>query len=388
MRRIGIFSGSFDPIHFGHLQVARAALASLSLDQVLFAPIGKPLARVAHASPQDRAEMIRLMVQEEPGLDVSQVDLAMAPRYAVDTLTDLHRQQPGADFTYIVGADKLPDIPRWKDASRLFTLCQFAVYPRAGYDVDSAAQALRALGATLHTLPGEPVNLSSGRARAQLRLLSDAPGILSPDVAAYIAGKGLYQPGYEHMVRQAVSGPRFEHVLGVRDTAVKLARHYGQSMQKAGLAALLHDCAKNMELGRLQTIARQAQLQVDEQTMNSNALLHGLVGAHIARMRYHVNDAHILNAIAYHTTGRAGMNLLELCIFVADAMEPGRDYPGVDLIRRQAYADIRLAALTSLMGTRKHVRAKGMADSALTRQAIKDLKKRLRVPIYQDPYCN
>ena len=69
-------------------------------------------------------------------------------------------------------------------------------------------------------------------------------------------------------------------------------------------------------------------------------------------------------------------------------MEPGRDYPGVDLIRRQAYADIRLAALTSLMGTRKHVRAKGMADSALTRQAIKDLKKRLRVPIYQDPYCN
>ena len=387
MRRIGIFSGSFDPIHLGHLQVARAALASLSLDQVLFAPIGKPLARLIHAGAEDRARMIQVMIQGEPGLSFSDVDLAMKPRYAVDTLTDLGLKYPGAAFTYIVGADKLPDIHRWKDAGRLFNLCSFAAYPRAGYDLDQLAAALREQGAHVTLLPGEPLNLSSGRARALLRLLSDAPGLLHPGVAEDIALHGLYQPGYEHMVRQAVSGPRFEHILGVRGTAVKLARRYGQSMQKAGVAAMLHDCAKNMELSRLQAIARKARLPVDGQAMNSNALLHGLVGAHIARMRYHISDVHILNAIAYHTTGRPGMNLLELCVFVADAMEPGRDYPGVELIRRQAGADIRLAALTSLLGTRKHVRAKGMADSALSNLAIKDLKRRLKVPLMQDPYC-
>ena len=234
MRRIGIFSGSFDPIHSGHLQVARAALASLSLDQVLFAPIGKPLARVAHASPQDRAEMIRLMVQEEPGLAVSQVDLAMVPRYSVDTLTDLHRQQPGAEFTYIVGGTSCRTSPAGRTPPGCSPCASSLCTPGPGMMWTARPRPSGPWAPPPHP-PGEPVNLSSGRARAQLRLLSDAPGILSPDVAAYIAGKGLYQPGYEHMVRQAVSGPRFEHVLGVRETnAVKLARHYGQSMQKAG----------------------------------------------------------------------------------------------------------------------------------------------------------
>ena len=387
MRRIGIFSGSFDPVHLGHLQVARAAMAVLSLDQVLFAPIGRPLARLVHASGRHRGEMIRLMIKDQPGLALSDVDLGKKPRYAVDTLKDLKLVYPDADFTYIVGADKLPDIPRWKEAGRLFSLCAFAAYPRAGYDAAALAEALRSQGARVHLIPGEQMNLSSAQARARLRLLSDAPGILSPEVAEYIALNGLYQPGFEPMVRQAVSGPRFQHILGVRETAVKLALRYGQSMQKAALAALLHDCAKNMELSRLQAIALQARLPVDQQALHSNALLHGLVGAHIARTRYHVSDVHILNAIAYHTTGRAGMNLLELCLFVADAMEPGRDYPGVELIRRQAYLDLRLAALTSLVGTSKHVRAKGLAESPLSLQAIQDLKRRLALPLNQDPYC-
>lgn len=381
MRRIGIFSGHFDPIHFGHLNLAQKALDSLGLDFVLFMPIGKPLSRLVHADEKHRAAMIELMIAGQPGLALCDVDMTDTHRYAVDTLRDLWVRYPDAEFVYLVGADKAPDIPKWKDEQTLFSLCEFAVYPRIGYEEKGLCEALSAQGATVTLLEGEMMTLSSGQARAQLRLLSDAPRLLHPDVAEYIAANGLYQPNYEHMVRQAVSPQRFAHVLRVRETAVRLARLYHQPMQKASVAAILHDCAKNMELPRLQLIARKARLPVDKRTMNSNALLHGLVGAHIARTRYHVSDVHILNAIRYHTTGRAGMTMLELCLFVADAIEPGRDYPGVDRVRALAEKDIRKAALASLVGTQKQVRAKGLPDSKLTKQAIKDLRRRLMRPL-------
>ncbi|NLX83859.1 MAG: nicotinate (nicotinamide) nucleotide adenylyltransferase [Clostridiales bacterium] len=381
MRRIGIFSGHFDPIHFGHLNLAQKALETLGLDSVLFLPIGKPISRLVHADFTHRVRMIELMTKGLPGLQVDDEVMAQPSRHAIETLRELRARFPKDRFVYLMGADMALDIPQWKDAQQLFSLCEFAVYPRIGYEEHSLCEALRGQGAKVTLLSGEVMTMSSGQARAQLRLLSDAPGVLHPDVAEYIAMNGLYQPSYEHMVRQAVSRQRFAHTLRVRETAVHLARRYHQPMQKAGVAAILHDCAKNMELSRLQAIVRSARLPVTKRMMNSNALLHGEVGAHIARMRYHINDVHILNAIRYHTTGRAGMTMLELCLFVADAIEPGRNYPGADRLRELAGKDIRRAALASLVGTQQVVRAKGLPDSKLTKQAIKDLRRRLFRPL-------
>lgn len=384
MRRIGIFSGTFDPVHLGHLRAAQACLESLGLERVLFAPFGKPLIRQAEASAAHRLEMIRLQIAGVPGLEASEVDLGQGPRYAVDTLRDLKKRYPGAEFFYIVGADKLADIPHWKDARELFRMCRFAAFPRLGYELGPLCEALRAEGAVVHLIPADPVIVSSGQIRALLRLLSDAAGQLAPRVAEYIAARGLYQPDYERMVRQAVSQGRFVHSLGVRQTASRLALRYGLPMQKAGVAGILHDCAKNMELARLQAIARQSRLTRDPQVLGSNALLHGPVGAYLARMRYHINDAHILNAIRYHTTGRAGMGPLELAIFVADAIEPSRKYAGLDTVRRQAEEDLRLAALTSLAGTQEFVKTKGLVNSPLSAQAIADLRLRLKRPYQED----
>jgi len=384
VRRIGIFSGTFDPVHIGHLRAAHACLQALQLDKVFFAPFGKPLIRQADASAAQRCEMIRLTIARHPGLELSKIDLQPQPRYAVDTVGELRQRYPDAELFYIIGADKLRDIPSWKDAARLMTMCSFAAYPRAGYEASALCEDLRDHGAHVRLIPAAQVTMSSGQIRAQLRLLSDAPGRLLPQVAEYIASNCLYQPDYERMVRQAVSPSRLLHSQGVRHTAVRLARLHGLPMQKAGVAGILHDCAKNMELGRLQLIARQARLPCDAQTMGSNALLHGPVGAQIARMRYHISDAHILNAIRYHTTGRAGMNALELVIFVADAIEPSRKYPGLGLIREQAQEDLRLAALTSLTGTQKFVKTKGLSESPLSLMGIADLRARLRHPVKED----
>ena len=378
MQRIGIFSGTFDPVHVGHLAVAQACLTTLKLDKVLMVPCGKPLIREPFASAEHRFHMLETAARENKKIRVSDIDMQKTPRYTVDMVREAQKKYKKAQLVYIVGADKLPDIPRWREAGALFQMCEFAAFPRAGYDAAALCEALREQNASVTLLPFSKANMSSGQIRSRLRLLSDAPGMLLPDVAEYIAANGLYQPEYERTVSQALSPGRFAHSLGVRTYGARLARIHGAPMQKAGVAAILHDCAKNMELARLQFIALRTHENMDPLTLRSNALLHGLVGAQVAKTRYHISDGDILNAIRYHTTGRADMSLLELVIFVADAAEPGRDYPGVGLVRKQAESDLRKAALMSLIGTQQFVNMKGGVDSPLTRQAIFSLREQLR----------
>ncbi len=385
MQKIGIICGTFDPVHLGHIKAAQTALAALRLDRVLFVPLAKPFTRIADAAPEHRREMVRLAIQGNQDLGISDVDMANVPRFAVDTLTSLKKQYPHAQFVYIISANKATGIPTWKNAEALYGLCSFAVYPTPGYNTRELCDFLLAHGAQAVPLPMEPVNFTSTRIRALIRLLSDAPGKLQPEVAEYIAANGLYQPDYERMISQAVSPSRFIHSKGVRVTAARLARRYDLPMQKAAVAGILHDCAKNMELARLQTIARQTRLTQDPVTLSSNALLHGPVGAQVAKMRYHISDTHILNAIRYHTTGRAGMHPLELIVFVADAIEPSRKYPGLQVVREQADTDVRLSALTSLAGTQEFVKTKGMQNSILSIEAIEDLTHRLKtLPLKED----
>ncbi len=381
MGRIGILSGTFDPVHTGHVALARACRDFLRLDKVLLLPFGKPLARQPEAAAQHRLQMLKIAAAGSEGIEVSEAELLKQPRYAVDTVKAVAAAYPGQELVYIVGADKLPDIPGWREARTLFASCRFAVYPRAGYDAAGLAQGMRELGAGVDLLPGAEINMSSSRVRAQLRLLSDVPEMLMPQVAAYIAAQGLYQPDYARMVRQAVSASRFVHSLGVRTVGVQLALRHGAPILKAGVAGILHDCAKCMELSRLQAIARKGRLAVSPQAMESNALLHGPAGAMISKLRYHIYDEDVLNAIRYHTTGRAGMSLLELVIFVADAIEPARkNYPGLAEIRAQAEDDLRLAALTALTGTQEFIKIKGGVNSPLSAQAIEALRAQLAQP--------
>ena len=381
MGRIGILSGVFDPVHIGHIILARACLASLCLDRVLLMPFGKPLVRRPEAAAQHRLEMLKIAAEGEAGLEVSQIDLLKTPRYTVDTVKAVQAAYPGQEIVFIAGADKLPDIPNWREARTLYASCTFAAYPRAGFDRSALAEGLRAQGARVELLQGEEVNMSSARVRARLRLLSDAPGMLLPRVAAYIAAHGLYQPDYTRPLRQAVSASRYAHSLGVRAVAASLALRHQAPIQKAGVAAILHDCAKCMELSRLQTIAKKSRLDVSPQAMGSNALLHGPVGAVISKLRYHIYDEDILNAIRYHTTGRAGMSALEMVIFVADAIEPTRKpYPGLTAIRAQAEENLLKAALTALTGTQDFIKIKGGVNSPLSAQAIADLNGQLAQP--------
>ena len=116
MQKLGVLGGTFDPIHEGHIALARAAITHGQLDQVVFLPMARPAHRDADASAADRLAMCHLAVEKEQGLAVSQAGMAPGVRYTQDTIAHLKREFPGAKLTLIIGADKLPSLPYWYQA--------------------------------------------------------------------------------------------------------------------------------------------------------------------------------------------------------------------------------------------------------------------------------
>ncbi|MGN7476719.1 bis(5'-nucleosyl)-tetraphosphatase (symmetrical) YqeK [Solibacillus silvestris] len=140
-------------------------------------------------------------------------------------------------------------------------------------------------------------------------------------------------------IKDRMPEKRYIHTIGVMETAIRLAEQYGEDPKKAEVAAILHDIAKYADVEWMKKVVMEQQL--DSRLLDWNAeILHGPVGAWIAETEFQIDDSAILNAIRYHTTGRADMTAFEKIIFVADMIEQNRKFPGVDELR--AFADISL----------------------------------------------
>ncbi len=370
MRRIGILGGMMDPIHRGHIAMAQAAL-NAGLSQVLLVPCQSPAHRpAAAASFADRCAMCRLAAGDSLALTVSDVESHAGVSYAVDTVRLLRQQYPDCAFTWILGADKLPSLAKWHAAQELFTLCDFFVCPRPGYDTH-----LSVPGASLRVLPLAEQRISSGEAVACLQRLEDAPALLPHAVARYIAAHGLYQKDYIPVLRRyGMSDARLTHTLGVRQTAIRLAERYGASMQAASVAAVLHDLAKPLPLSDMQSFCHRYALQLPDELLGDANLLHGPLAAAIAERELGVTHKGVLSAIACHTTGKAGMTALDMIIYLADVIEPSRrNFPGLEEIRTLAQTDLSGAVLLSMQRTRTYVLSRGLHFCTQTEAAMREL---------------
>lgn len=144
---------------------------------------------------------------------------------------------------------------------------------------------------------------------------------------------------------QELSYVRYQHVLNVEETAIKLAEHYGAPVKKARTAALLHDCAKPLSRKHLLRILEGFDIVVDDTEKSLTPVLHAPVGAIMAEEEYGVDDPDILRAIRYHTIGTPDMRLLDKIIYLADYIEPGRVCSGIDQVRKLAFANIDKAII-------------------------------------------
>lgn len=152
---------------------------------------------------------------------------------------------------------------------------------------------------------------------------------------------------------------RLEHTYGVCEKAVALAKEYGVDNEKAYIAALFHDMFKDISQEKLEEMVDLYGL--DQRYKSNLNLAHSKLAAAVMKKDYGINDSELLDSVSYHTTGRAGMTLLEKIIYIADAVEPGRNYPGVENIRKLLEKeDLDEACYVSLKGTIRDLKSRNL----------------------------
>ena len=272
----------------------------------------------------------------------------------------------------------------WHAPEEILSLAGIAAFGRTEADTEELFSAQRdylyrtypqARIFTL-TIPGV-VDVSSTELRALLAR-GEGANLLPPAVYGYILREGLYGTGADlkHLpFRQLrpvalsyLKYKRIPHVLGTEQEAIRLAERYGADVEKARVAALLHDCTKKLDMEE-----QLALCQLDELEQKALKLLHAKTGAAIARDVFGVDDE-IYRAIWWHTTGHAHMTLLEKIIYLADYIEPSRDFPGVDKLRSVCYKDLDEGLLLGLEMTIEEMTSMGNPVHHATIEARDALK--------------
>lgn len=206
MERLGIFGGTFDPIHHGHLAIAEAARQELGLEQVLFVPAAQQPLKQAHAAPAaQRLALTRLAIAGNPAFAVSTLELERpGPSYTADTLAAIRAERPDAALWFIIGADATRWLPQWHQLERVVAAARLAVIARPGYPLDLAAlaasQPLLAGRMELVAAPG--LEISATELRERIAAGRSVRYLVPDSVAAHIAAHRLYQS------RPQEQGPR------------------------------------------------------------------------------------------------------------------------------------------------------------------------------------
>ncbi len=351
--RIGIMGGTLDPVHNGHLQIARRVRAEMGLDGVMLLPAGDPPHKRRRSDKLDRLEMARRAAAGEDGMFASDIEITRkGTTYTVDTLRALRERQPEVEWVYIIGADTLNILESWRNFAEIAKMCAFAAVGRPGVQgAREHAEALKAqYGARIEILQAAGPEISSTGIRARVAEGKSIAGLVPEEVEAYIRERGMYLCDYtwnelEVLLSERLKPARFRHTMGVAETAERLARKYGADPMRARLAGMLHDCAKSMSYEEMAALVKNRVPDLDAEELATEPVLHAPAGMLLARDEYGVRDPAILTAIRRHTLGDRDMSLLDAVIFVSDFIEPSRrPFAGLEDARCEAERDIWRAA--------------------------------------------
>lgn len=361
--RIGVFGGTFNPPHNGHVHLAATLTRELRLNRVLIIPSNLPPHKQAQmlASGQDRLRMCRLAFPSTP-FEVSAIELARGGKsYTYDTLRALHAENSGAELYLFMGTDMLLSFHQWYRPQGILQLCRLCVAARGEMAEYRALEdyirsgPLGDIRSRVTLCIAQPFPLSSTELRERLRAGRSVEGLLPQAVYGYIQKKGLYrmldtQRNQEFIdaIRTKLRPERFTHSLNVAQEARRLAGKYGADPEKAYTAGILHDIMKNSPpQEQLAVMERSGMLLTAAERANPK-LWHAMAGEAYARSVLRVQDEEILRAIRYHTTARAGMSTLEKVLYIADFISADRDYDGVEGMRRAAETSLEAAMLEGM----------------------------------------
>ena len=386
MERIGIYGGTFNPPHIGHLRGAAQAVETLGLDKLLLIPD-----RIAphkelppnSPTPEQRLEMIRIAAAGYPKMEVSDIELRReGPSYSYITVQAIREAYPDAKLYLLMGTDMFTSFLTWRNPEMIMEHAALAVMCRGDKNETAAIEAqkktIEAMGYEVELVENKVTAISSTQLR-RLLAFHCAEEFLPAGVGDYIRSQGLYDvtddwknlpmKELEQVVIRLLDPKRVSHVLGCRDTAVELAKRWGADENDAARAGILHDITKALD-GPLQlTLCNAYGKILSDFSRKYPKTLHALTGSLVAERIFGENKA-VVSAICSHTTGKADMNLLEKIIYVADYMEPCRNFPGVEKLRELAYADMDAALKLGLNMTLEHLARQGSEVSPESREAL------------------
>lgn len=388
--KLGIYGGTFNPPHLGHLTSARAAMDVLELDHLQFVPAALPPHKTlpeGSPSPQERLEMVELAADSlllPKRIGVNDLELSRPGKsYTADTLEQIHEKYPEAELWLMMGTDMFLTLHNWWDPERITRLAGVCTFARTQSDsleaLDRQAEYLRdTFGARTRVLRlPEIVEVSSTQLR-ELLARGEGQEYLPPAVYGYIIRHGLY--GVHYDLKQLpdrelracacsmIRAKRIAHINGTEEEAVRLARRWGADEEKARRAGILHDITKYLEMDEQLQLCHKYGIVLDDLEQRAVKLLHSKTGACVARDVYGVSDD-IYSAIFWHTTGKADMTLLEKILYIADYMEPNRDFPGVEKLRKLAYEDLDQAVLAGCEMSIQEMADRGLPVHSNTLQA-------------------
>ena len=396
--KIGIYGGSFNPPHLGHMAAAESAAKYLGLDELLLIPAGIPPHKALSADAagkEHRLAMTRLMGEQialDTGITVTVSDMEVAREgksYSVDTVREIHEQRPNDELWLLMGTDMFLSFQNWykpEEILRHAGLCAFGRTEKDGETLfapqrDFLGEKFPGSRIVTMTLPNL-VDVSSTELRERIPKGKTA-GLLALAVLGYILREHLYgtnldlkRLSLEELRPIALSylkAKRIPHVLGTEQTAKELAERYGANVEKARFAALLHDATKRLSMEEQLALCEHYHIALDELEQRALKLLHAKTGAALARDVFGADDE-IYNAILWHTTGKPGMTVLEKVLYLADYIEPNRDFDGVEELRKVVWEDIDRGLAMGLAMTVEEMEERGNPVHHNTLEALDELR--------------
>lgn len=313
--RIAIMGGSFDPVHQGHLQMARYVLACHYADEVWFMLSSRtPLKYRKLTTYEDRKKMLELALMHEKHMRLSTLEREREGiSYTYDTIMECKKRFPQHLFTWMIGNDQAKQLHQWKNIDALSEEIQFLVFPRTNEQVFCAYPH--------KVMEHAWLDVSSSEIRAGKKLW-----LLPKSVRNYMSAHALYVENY---AKERMSERRFSHSVSVAKLCVHLARIHHVDTRKAYIAGILHDICK--EWGKDQLHAYLSYL--DPAVLHEPApIWHGYAGAYVVSKYLYIHDKEVRQAIYHHVKGDFE-NSLAMIVYISDKLDPSRGYDSSETIR-------------------------------------------------------
>lgn len=320
-----IFGGSFDPIHNGHIELAKTALKAINADRVVFMLAKNPRWKENVTPDIHRLNMLNIALKEYNNFEVSRIELELENEvtYTYETMLRFPKSEDEEIF-FLIGYDQLDKLDKWYKIDELSKLVRFICIKRPNYHLDNQ----NSIKYNCIIIDEEVSNMSSTSFRKLIDV--DVP----KEVLNYVVDNNLY---FIPKIKSYISEKRFIHTISVASLAYHMAINNNISPSKAYIAGLLHDIGKYVEITIQKSIAEKYELNYYQ--LLPSELYHQYTSVEIAVNDFNINDDEILGAIQYHATGRPNMSKLAKIIYCSDKIDPSRGYNSQDMIN-ECFKDI------------------------------------------------